>query len=125
MTKEQKNKWLVKNVLVLFWHEEVERKPFFGTKCSCGFSTDEKYHGHYERNPDFYTSYTDTQAINFFLLLRASENKVWFYNFLTYTIDHNSDIESYADVDKIFKRFISCSALADAIGEYFKWGEIK
>ena len=121
MINQEKNKWLIENILGECWHEWWWDGDFW--KCS-------KCKGHWEEDkentPNFFTTDSDQQAINFFRLWEAIRERSWFIEFM-------SDLNNYLggtscnceELQHIPWKYLSCSTLANAIGEYFKWDEIK
>ncbi len=122
MTNLERNKWLVENVLKECWHSPSNAwsNPFCD---KCGEQIKYQYAG--PSNPDFFTSDPDQQAINFFRLWRAIEKHPQFLIFILWLLDKEIiDIE-YEGGAVLPTNYISCPALADAIGEYWKWRKIE
>ncbi len=107
---EEKNKRIYE-IFGWCWHEPDERLRDWTKECKhCGTF--------FETNPNFYTSDSNQQAINFFKLWREVKEKEWFTKFLC---SQNGTI----GLLWIHSRFISCSALADAIIEYWKGRKVE
>ena len=111
MTNEEKNEWLTENVLKECWHTIGQPDPH-GVRClKCG-----NRRMNMPLNPDFYTHYPTQAWINFGLLWDAIKGKKWWKDFLRMEAGGLMLGDEW-----IHPNFISCSALADAIGDYFKW----
>ena len=99
MSNEDKNRYIVEEILGWCWHTWKEVTD--GVSPVCTKCTSLRYYA--LDNPDFYTINTNQQATNFFWLWNGIKEKEWFRDFIwVNTVD-----------------LISSSALADAVVEYY------
>lgn len=127
MTNEEKNRFIVEEVLGKCWHENIRKDCYrnYEPNCSCGFEalSHSDWMKHQKLNFNYYSSDPDEQAINFFRLWNCIKKKEWFEGFLFIRITKESGIlisgEMLAQAS-IPQALINCSALADAVVEYRK-----
>ena len=121
MTNQEKSRWLVENILGECWHEWVSYisdYPYYHYHCSyCKGERSGK-----ELNIDFFTTDPDQQATNFFKLWNVVIERERFYDFIS-GVDGIGNYSEDLNTNCIIIKYIKCSVLAEAIGEYFKWGK--
>lgn len=104
MGEKWKSRWIIRNIIGC---NHFVIKSFSCPKCG------------YPNSSDFYTTDTNKAWINFGQLWEMIQKEEWFMNF----IEKNSHVLTSGGTD-IRRWLISCSALANAIGDYFNWEEL-